>query len=367
MTGVAAAVLLAGGWWWSSARRQPAPATDSQRAPASARPPVFTRTPSAAEAESSGERPPSAGPKPEAVFEALPPGTRVPEGNAGDPFLQLYGGRSGRLPAGRTPMLAEPRAETSSSAQRPELLVWLPSLRADARGTTISARLRAGDGTLTVTSAELAIAVGDPRAAPARFSPMRTVQQRSSSDRDDRGDGEQRTENAQFTASFTPPDSATDADDSAAPTPVRYLVRARGKLDGTDFERSAGGIFYVHRPGGRLLVEAAKLAPRDGDLRMEVPAVIDRAGTYFVYAELWGGPGGGSPIAFARERLPALPAGKRQLSLLFGGKILLASGIDGPYVVRNVRFQQVDTHPPHESDPVPALPPTPPRAASSFH
>jgi hypothetical protein len=51
-------------------------------------------------------------------------------------------------------------------------------------------------------------------------------------------------------------------------------------------------------------------------------------------------------------------AGKRRLSLLFGGAILKEAGVDGPYVVRNLRFQQVDTHPPHESDPILVLPPS---------
>jgi hypothetical protein len=76
---------------------------------------------------------------------------------------------------------------------------------------------------------------------------------------------------------------------------------------------------------------------------------------------------GDRPVAFARERLPNLTAGRHEITLLFGGQIIHDSGVDGPYVVRNLRWQQVDTHPPHEDSPTESLPATAAWKASEFH
>jgi hypothetical protein len=150
---------------------------------------------------------------------------------------------------------------------------------------------------------------------------------------------------------------------------VRYLVRVRGQLAGERFERTAGGLFYLHRPGGQLA--RPRLEREAGDLVLTVEAVIQRAGSYWAYAELWGEGGTGDasddrPVAFARERLPNLSAGRHPVKLLFGGLVIRDSGVDGPYVVRNVRFSQVDTHPPHEATAGDSLPPTPPWRAAEF-
>jgi hypothetical protein len=154
--------------------------------------------------------------------------------------------------------------------------------------------------------------------------------------------------------------------DTPAPAAFRYLVRARGRLAGVAFTRTAGGLFYLHRPGGRLQTARSEVTRREGDLVVTSTAVIDRPGTYWAYAELWGGAEGERPIAFARERLPNLRAGRHPVQLRFGGLIVRDSGVDGPYLVRNIQFKQVDTHPPHEADPVAALPATPPWPATDF-
>ena len=77
---------------------------------------------------------------------------------------------------------------------------------------------------------------------------------------------------------FTPP-----------PRAIRYLVRVRGQLAGEPFERTAGGIFYLHRPGGRLAADQLRVIRDAGDLVVTTQAVIERPGTYWAYAELWGG------------------------------------------------------------------------------
>lgn len=70
---------------------------------------------------------------------------------------------------------------------------------------------------------------------------------------------------------------------------------------------------------------------------------------------------------YPESRLERQEPGKQALSLLFGGSIINSSSVDGPYVVRNVRLKQVDTHPAHEADPIAQLPPTPSWEAGGFH
>ena len=132
------------------------------------------------------------------------------------------------------------------------------------------------------------------------------------------------------------------------------------------FERTAGGNFYLHHPGGHRQAGAAEVLRHEGDLRVNTQAVIERPGTYFAYAELWGSASGDAPSP-SRAAPFRRGACTRQLRLLFGGKIIRESGVDGPYVVRNLRFQQVDTHPAHEAEPVAALPPTAAYRAQDFH
>jgi hypothetical protein len=146
-----------------------------------------------------------------------------------------------------------------------------------------------------------------------------------------------------------------------------YVVRARGDLHGEVFDRVAAGAFHVNASGGRIDAASARVERRGADLALRVPATIENPGMYWMYAELWGGPDGMRAIAFGRERFERLTAGRVELSLFFGGAIIRDSARDGPYVVRNLRFQQVDAFPPQEQEPVAALPPTPPYRAAEFN
>jgi hypothetical protein len=358
--GLGVLVALLVGWRLrrDSDRSRPVAVARSTGQPAT-RLPAFTGSPARPDLPA-----PVAGPKGTPTFRPIPgrgPGGALPPAPAAGPGPELlaYGGRSGRLPADRTVAPVEPRAETGSTEKRPELTVSLPSLRATAAGTTLHARVDAGGrGLLGAVSAEVALA-SEPETTPSAFSAMPAS-------------GPAGGPAVEFAFVYRPDRAVRDP---AGPTPgrpppptaVRYLVRARGNLDGAAFERTAGGIFYVHHPGGHLQAGAAEVLRQEGDLRVKVEAVIERPGTYFAYAELWGGAGGDRPIAFARERLVGVERGTRQLLLLFGGKIVKESGVDGPYVVRNLRFQQVDTHPAHEAEPVAALPPTAAYRAQDFH
>jgi len=153
-------------------------------------------------------------------------------------------------------------------------------------------------------------------------------------------------------------------------TPVRpetfgWAVRARGALEGQCFDRVAAGAFQA-QAGGRIDASAARVERRKGDLELTVPAEIRQPGSYGIYAELWGGVAGTRPIAFARQQFEDLSAGLRPLSLSFAGEIIRHGGIDGPYLVRNVRLHQLEGASRDEQDPIPSLPPTVAYRATDF-
>ncbi|HYS11251.1 MAG TPA: hypothetical protein VEP66_21120 [Myxococcales bacterium] len=152
----------------------------------------------------------------------------------------------------------------------------------------------------------------------------------------------------------------------AHPVTFGWAVRARGEIDGQRFDRVAAGAFRAQRAGGRIDATAARVEQRNGDLELVVAAEIDAPGTWWVYAELWGGPAGTRPIAFGRRRFENVSAGPRTLSVSFSGAIIRHSAIDGPYVVRNLKMQQGEGAASEEDEPIPALPPTAPWRAAEF-
>jgi hypothetical protein len=199
------------------------------------------------------------------------------------------------------------------------------------------------------------VAVVSAELTPSDFAPMRPATPAS---------GSAPEYEAPFVPASLPGTTAT-----AAPRAFRYQVVLQGVRDGQSFERRAGGLFYVHDARVTLDRSATTVTPDGGDLVVRAPLQVGRAGTYHLYAELWGGADGTGqePVAFARERLVGVSPGARTVELRFGGAIIADSHVDGPYIVRNLRLQQVDTHPAHEADPVPALPPTPAWPSRQFH
>jgi hypothetical protein len=276
-----------------------------------------------------------------------------PVGTGPGPRLARNGGHSGRLPATLSLAAAEPTTRIDSSEGNPALQVWVPSIRVTARGTTVHARINDDPAAPAVTTAPL-VAIAPVDEEPGDFAAMVPA-----------GPGE-------FAKDFIPPPPRRSAGTLAPPREYRFVVVLRGTRNGAAFERQAGGLFFVHDPRASLDPASAKVIPEGGDLVMRIEAQFDRAGTYFVYAELWGGGDGtaGSgteAIAFARDRLAHVEPGARTLELRFDGAVLADAHVNGPYMIRNLRLQQVDTHPAHESDPVRALPPTPAWPSKSFH
>ncbi|HEY0713476.1 MAG TPA: hypothetical protein VGF45_12435 [Polyangia bacterium] len=309
-----------------------------------------------------------------AAEETRAPGSALAARDDGGPgpHFEHYRGKSGRLPPSLQPVPAEPISVTQSLERAPSLELWVPRMRVGREGTAIFARLDTPDA--EVTAAEVLIETMDQAAGNRAEAPVPMARDATAP----RGDP------LRFRHDFVPaPPTNPSGDERDTPPPRqhRFVVVVRGRHAGEPFVREAGGQFFVHEPGAVLLAETARIAPDAGDLALTVTAEIARAGTYFAFAELWGD-GGKTAVAFARDRMPGLAAGRQTITLRFGGRILRDAASDrpdrgrtqeddrertvGPYVVRNLRFMQVDTHPAQEGAPIPELPPTPVFPAQRF-
>jgi hypothetical protein len=272
--------------------------------------------------------------------------------------MKYYGGRSGRLSPNAEPRVSNEPIKNVSQGKGPKLIVWTAKLRvSQGQPATIRAIVADDSGQLVKPdSVSIAIAPGgqaktaDPQPMPAAPS----------------GD------ESQFVYAYTPPaGSPATAPNTggriAPPQEYEFIIRAAGSSQGASYERVAGGYFLVQDSGARLDPSKTAIDFVRGNLELSVGVQVGRTGTYMASAELWAGTDGDKPVAFARQRLEGLPPGDQQVTLLFGGKVIHDAALDGPYVVRNVRLSQVDSIPPHDSDPIEALPKTRDYRAQDFY
>jgi hypothetical protein len=268
------------------------------------------------------------------------------------PYMELYQGRSGALSPNASPNGAEVTTPIRSRGGEPLLTAWVPSLRVQSDEEAVI------HGTLTDARGGAV----RPESIGVHIVPGRQAQYGRTVVMNPAPEGAAHHFEYRYRL-----DPALVPTSSNVPFEVDYVVVARGEWGGHRYERVVNGSFRVHVPGARWSSNAWQTQREGGDLRVLAQVEISRAGTYWAYAELWGGEGGRRPIAFARDRFENLPVGPRTIELTFGGLIIRESNIDGPYTVRNVRLMQVDAVPPQESEPVRELPPTPPWRASEFH
>jgi hypothetical protein len=292
---------------------------------------TMTRTMSASPAATmaASSVPEKGAPPLEVAAANLVPGANDDPG-PGAEYIARYDGRSGRLSPSAQPSGGDVTTKVTSTGPAPHLTIWVPTIRVQAGAeVVIHATLTDDDGAPVQPDSIVAVIArhGEP---PGAELPLHAAE-------------------GELQLRLRAPPQAGIFD---------YVVRARGDLQGESYDRAAAGTFLVNAAGGRIDAAAARVEKRGGDLALTVPADLDRPGTYWMYAELWGGVDGTRPIAFARERFERLPSGARTLSISFGGAIIRDTGVDGPYVVRNLRFQQVNAFPPQEQEPIWSLPPT---------
>jgi hypothetical protein len=275
------------------------------------------------------------------------PGTSDP--GPGEEFIEMYEGRSGRL----SPQASIHGTRTSlpvrSRMAPPTVVTWTPSQIVSPGQTIVIHALVRGRHSEDITPSTLEVTIvngTDPTTGTA--VPMV------------RGDQD-------YTYSYVAAAEAHPIEQGGPPPIASFLVRATGTYEGESYSRSATGTFNVHAPGARLDTDRAQTQQRGSDIVVTVPVMIDTPGAYFGLAELWGGPDADRPVAFARDRQVYAQAGEETFTFLFGGAVIRASGVDGPYMVRNVRFMQVDSIPPHQQAPTEELLTTPSWQSSDFH
>jgi hypothetical protein len=265
----------------------------------------------------------------------------------GRDFLDQYEGRSGRLSPHASIHGTRGNPPSHSMMAAPTIYAWTDTQIAIPGEPMIIHAIARGASNEDITPGSITCTVFSVDPTDGSTETMR------------RGDGE-------WTTTYTPTSQAHPVGPDGAPPEVRWFVRITGTYDDQPYSRSAVGVFRVHTPGGRIDMDRAQAQRRQGDLVVTVPMQVDRAGTYYGYAELWGGGDGTTPVAFGSDRVQVTTPGEADFTFLFGGAVIQSSGIDGPYVVRNMRFMQVDSIPPHEQRPAERVLTTPGWQSSGF-
>ncbi len=294
-----------------------------------------------------GERPP--------LVETPIPGFEPMEGEVdpgpGRDYMERYEGRSGAMSPSAHPGQHDVTTRLRSSGMQPHLVAWVPTIRIQAGAPVVISAQLVDDHDRPVSGDEVTIAIGRqgheaimmramPQAAPGL--------------------------DHQYELTFPAPSERPADGDANTPVAYDYRIQATGTLDGEQFSRVVTGGFGVHDPPGAI-DPTTLVVERDGtDIVLRFAVMTTREATFWGYSELWGGPEGGTAIAFGSDRFVAMPAGRHAVTLRFGGAIIHDRGVDGPYIVRNVKWMQVDAIPPQETEPILELPPTPDWPASSF-
>lgn len=266
----------------------------------------------------------------------------------GEDFIERYQGRSGRLSPHASVHSTHTSIPVRSHMAAPTVLAWTPTtIVSPGTPVVIHAMVRGRhEEDVTPSTFEVTFYDGlDP--STGTTAPLRDA------------DGE-------YQATYVPVAGEHPVGEDGAPPVISFLVRATGTYEGETYSRSATGTFLLHQPGARLDTSRAAAEQQGNDLVVHVPVLVTRAGAYFGIAELWGGADGQTPVAFGRDRVALAEPGEAVFTFLFGGAVIRSSGVDGPYVVRNVRFMQVDSIPPHEQTPTEELLTTPEWSATDF-
>ena len=282
-----------------------------------------------------------------AAADQAPPRAEEPEESGpGAEFMRLYNGQSGRLTNGESFEVRHGPRRMS----RTGVPVTLWSTRNELRpGDDTTLLVEAADADTLIEEATAELRIGD-RVKRFPMSPSGP---------------------STFGLKIGPdmlPASTPDGDADTAPpivldANVEVKVQRRGQSTrarvATAVSVEDGGASYL--PG----TEEVRLTD-DGSAALFIDVEVKRAGPYHGYAELWSVSGNAS-LAFGRKNLGVLGPGRHRIALLFGGKIIRASGVDGPYAVRNLELLRVTRKRPHSAPPIAQLLITPAWRATDFH
>ena len=269
----------------------------------------------------------------------------------GRDYMERYEGRSGALSPTLRPGQHDVTTRLRSPGREPHLVAWVPTIRIQSGAPVVVSAQLVDDHDRPVSGAEVIIAIGRQGHEPIITQTMPLAAPGL---------------DHQYELTFPAPSERPTDGDANTPVAYDYRIQATGTLNGEPFSRVVTGGFGVHDPPGAI-DPTTLVVERDGtDLVLRFAVVSTRAATFWGYSELWGGREGGTAIAFGSDRFVAMPPGRHDVTLRFGGAIIHDRGVNGPYIVRNVKWMQVDAIPPQETEPILELPPTPDWPAASF-
>jgi len=290
------------------------------------------------------------------------------------PHMQFYGGRSGRLSSHAVARVSHETAKSVSNGKGgPTLVIWATKSRVTiGQPVTIRAIVADASGHL-VEPERISIVVApsghavDASSSPMPPAPDKDVSQFAYTTTLDAADPSP----APGSGTATPPGPSLASkpltNPRAPPQEYEFVVRATGAENGTPFDKTAGGYVLLQYATARLDPTSISVDFVRGNLELSLGLQVEGTGNYMASAELWAGPKGDKPVAFARLRLEGLSVGTQRVPLLFGGRVIRDSALDGPYTVRNIQLMQVDSIPPHGADPIEELPKTRAFQATDFY
>jgi hypothetical protein len=153
--------------------------------------------------------------------------------------------------------------------------------------------------------------------------------------RDDGAGGDALADDQVYSAVFVP------GAEAGARVATSYMVRVVATTQG-DEERIAVTSFLYSFPDAQL-TGAYRDALVDGSLQVQAEVLVTAAGRFHLEASLYDRMGE-RPLAWAQTALE-LPEGRHWMTLPFYGLILRESGVDGPYLVRNVALSTASAMP----------------------
>jgi hypothetical protein len=271
----------------------------------------------------------------------------------GRKYMEKYDGRSGRLNKAQPP--SDPTYELNAEGDL-AVSAWItPSPAQIGVPLVLHARVRARDSRQapTITSVH-ATFISEKDARVIATTPLTPTA----------------GPRPELTATFVPEVSLLNEEEGSATAPapggVTAQVVVEGTLAGKPFHRSLETSVMVHQLEARIVEQSLVVTRNAHDVLLRFDTEIGRPGNYYAEAELWSTGPSARPIAFGRLRSDGLARGPHHWELMFGGLILRDTGIDGPYVIKRLVLMQVDTDPPHQSQPIAVVRETPRWTAASF-
>lgn len=298
-----------------------------------------TEPPAAATAAQAAGGPPDMTGAPAGGSGLLP--TELVDNGPGRRYLERYAGQSGRLPQGMPP--ADRYAPKKMTFSRVPLTIWADDDTLDP-----------GDRATIHVEADENVEIAEAVATFTGQHGTRRAAMRAAGTREVR---------VEFVAQ---PADYEGAERPGQPLSVDAVAQVTYVEKGERKTALVSTMLFLQKSGARIVAGSQRIERSgEGNAVLSFEVDVSVAGRYHAAAELWAVASERS-IAFGRNHLGELTPGRHRVSLLFGGAVIRDSQLDGPYAVRSLELNRVDTIPPHTAQPIAEVLRTPGWRAADF-